>query len=220
MLVPSTHPRPPGTLALRRAAHGQADGALSYSMDRPGAGWLPSPARSRPCGHAPRSTRFTGWNGPGSAREWFVGLVLSLLAACEPGAGMRFGLGRLRLPGFTISSFNRRINRRVGVPLWITAGPLEQANDTKELNRVQHPLAAGGKLVDRRVHGPGMARREWAWRPGRPAPPVSTSPSASASSTGYQRVFPRRPGQAPARGQLPSPSGEGSAQRRTGVPAR
>ena len=30
---------------------------------------------------------------------------------------------------------------------------LEQAHDTKELNRVQRPLAAGGKLVDKPVDG-------------------------------------------------------------------
>ena len=39
------------------------------------------------------------------------------------------------------------------MPPLITRGTLEQAHDTKELNRVQRPLAAGGKLVGKSVDG-------------------------------------------------------------------
>jgi hypothetical protein len=40
--------------------------------------------------------------------------------------------------------------------LWITTEPLEQANDTKELNQVQLPGLARAKLVDNSVHESGM----------------------------------------------------------------
>jgi hypothetical protein len=43
------------------------------------------------------------------------------------------------------------------MPPWITTGPLEQANDTKELNQVQLPLLARAKLVDNSVDDSGMA---------------------------------------------------------------
>jgi hypothetical protein len=42
------------------------------------------------------------------------------------------------------------------MPLWITTGPLEQANDTKELNQVQLPLLGRAKLVDNSVDDSGM----------------------------------------------------------------
>jgi len=37
----------------------------------------------------------------------------------------------------------------------ITTGPLEQANDTKELNQAQLPLLGKAKLVDNSVDDPG-----------------------------------------------------------------
>ena len=61
------------------------------------------------------------------------------------------------------------------MPPWITAGPLEQANDTKELNRVQPPSPACGKLVDHPVHRPGMVRQRWGWWQAGSPPSVSTS---------------------------------------------
>ena len=39
------------------------------------------------------------------------------------------------------------------MPPLITRGTLEQAHDTKELSRVQRPLAARGKLVGKSVDG-------------------------------------------------------------------
>ncbi len=43
---------------------------------------------------------------------------------------------------------------------WITRKPLEQANDTKELNQVQLPLLGRAKLVDNSVDNPGTVRRD------------------------------------------------------------
>lgn len=40
---------------------------------------------------------------------------------------------------------------------WITTRPLEQANDTKELNQVQLRFVAKGKLVDKCAVKSGMA---------------------------------------------------------------
>jgi hypothetical protein len=52
---------------------------------------------------------------------------------------------------------NHRIHQRAGTPPSTTTAALEQANDTKDLNRVQRPLAAGGKLVRKVVTDPGTA---------------------------------------------------------------
>src|SRR5262245_32920317 len=79
------------------------------------------------------------------------------------------------------------------MPPWITTRALEQANDTKELNRVQRPLPGGGKVVDNSVD-PSVPFRHGS-RPSRIARsgPVDAAPPGLAPSTGYRRVFPRRP---------------------------
>jgi hypothetical protein len=50
---------------------------------------------------------------------------------------------------------NHRIHQRAGTLPSTNTVALEQANDTKDLNRVQRPLAAGGKLVGKLVNDPG-----------------------------------------------------------------
>ena len=77
------------------------------------------------------------------------------------------------------------------MPPWITTRALEQANDTKELNRAQPPLPGGGKLVDN--SGGSLVPLRHGSRPSRLAsvPGVDAAPPGLAPSTGYRRVFPR-----------------------------
>ena len=72
---------------------------------------------------------------------------------------------------------------------WITTRPLEQANDTKELNQVQLPMLARAKLVDNSVHDSGVVG--WIVEPGPPRclTAVDASPGRHHGSTGSQRVF-------------------------------
>jgi hypothetical protein len=69
------------------------------------------------------------------------------------------------------------------------AAALEQANDTKELNRVQRPLAPGGKLVRNSVDGFVTD----GWGGARPsvcfAPTVDDTGSLRMPSTGYRQLF-------------------------------
>ncbi len=77
--------------------------------------------------------------------------------------------------------------------LWITTGPLEQANDTKELNQVQLPLLARAKLVDNSVDDSGMVG--WIEGLGLPAS-LFTVDAVSVRHHGLTsspRVFPHKP---------------------------
>src|SRR5271157_1809306 len=79
------------------------------------------------------------------------------------------------------------------MPSWITTGPLEQVNDTKELNQVQLRLPARAKLVDNSVDDSGMI--SWIAEPnllGYPSP-VDAAPGRHRPSTGSPQVFPHRP---------------------------
>jgi len=77
--------------------------------------------------------------------------------------------------------------------LWITTGPLEQANDTKELNQVQLPLLARAKLVDTSVDDADMLG--WLEGLGLPAllSTVDAGPVRHHGLTGFPRVFPPKP---------------------------
>ena len=76
------------------------------------------------------------------------------------------------------------------MPPWITTGPLEQANDTKELNQVQLPLLAKAKLVDSSVDDSGMVG--WIEELSLPAslPTVDAASVRHHGLTGSPRVFP------------------------------
>ena len=67
---------------------------------------------------------------------------------------------------------------------------LEQAYDTKELNRVQRRLAAGGKLVGNFVSGL-VTSRSAGVEPGSSSPDaVDKTNSLRIPSPGYRQVFP------------------------------
>jgi hypothetical protein len=79
------------------------------------------------------------------------------------------------------------------MPPLITRGTLEQAYDTKELNRVQRPLAAGGKLVGKSVDGfvtrgsPGVGSGMGV------IVIVDETSSPHRLSPGYRQLFPHVP---------------------------
>ena len=70
------------------------------------------------------------------------------------------------------------------------AAALEQDNDTKELNRVQRPLAPGGKLVRNPVNGFVMDGRGGVRPTVRFFPTVDDSSPLRMLSTGYRQLSP------------------------------
>ena len=79
------------------------------------------------------------------------------------------------------------------MPPWITSGAREQANDTKELNRVQLPLFAMGKLVDNPVNSSGTIGRHLVSAQPQASGHVNDAQCKPSPLTGYQHHFPRRP---------------------------
>ena len=67
-----------------------------------------------------------------------------------------FCLGRSRILRFRIRKLDRHSNRKAAGRSWITTRPLEQINDTKELNQVQLAFLTSAKVVDNSVGRAGV----------------------------------------------------------------
>jgi hypothetical protein len=144
-------------------------------------------------GHTPQpwSSQARAW-----PIRWFRASRFNLVFECGEdvhAAGTAFIGARSRILLRKTELSNHHIHRRAGTLPWTATMALEQHNDTKELNRVQHPLAARGKLVDNPVTSPGTAGQV---RLAPSTPRIAIVDDAvirCPSSTAYQQVFPNKP---------------------------